>query len=247
VLVLGSLHLTLMSALGIWLWKNPQLFGLGNRLPAQFKTNNAFAVERATIAILGQGVPFSSIPLRVASLAIYSLFLIPGINLIAPMVPFLGAYFGCRRIPLAKRWDVLPAYIGLGILLAINLVFIVDIEVTRNMNTAIQVEDEAEWGFGQILAVLLLLLPLRDLVEAIIARRLKQRQGELDEDLQEATEREEFDRVKRAIERGSAFPSPKSTGNRSSTLAIQTPNSTLDRPALQVLESHFHSWGLGLL
>jgi hypothetical protein len=247
VLVLGSLHLTLMAALGIWLWKNPQAFGLGNRRPADFKAANALAVERATIAILGQGVPLRSVALRAASLAIYSLFLIPGVNLIAPMVVFLAAYFGCRRIPFAKRWDVLPAYVGLGILLAINLVFIVDIEVTRNMNTILQVEDEADWGFGQILAVLLLLLPLRDLVEAILARRLKQRQGELDEDLQEAVEKEEFDRVKRAIERGSAFPSPKSTGNRSSTLALQTPNSTLDRPALQILESHFHSWGLGPL
>jgi hypothetical protein len=212
VLVLGSLHLTLMAALGVWLWSDLQLFGQGKREPTIFKAANALTLERATIAIVGQGVPLASSALRFASIAIYSLFLIPGLNLIPPMVLFLAAYFGCRRIPLAKRWDVLPAYIGLGILLAINVVFIVDIELTRNMNVALQEGDEAEWGFGQILAILLLLLPLRDSIEALLERRLKQRQRELDQDLQDAIAREDFDRVKQAIERGSSFPSPKTRG-----------------------------------
>jgi hypothetical protein len=223
VLVLGSFHLMLMAVLGVWLWSDLHLFGLGNRQPATFKAANALTLERATIAILGRAVPLGSSALRVASIAIYSIFLIPCINLIPPMVLFLAAYFGCRRIPFSKRWDVLPAYIGLGILLAINLIFIVDIEVTRNINIVIQADEEADWGFGQILSILLLLLPLRDLVEAVLERRLKQRQGELDEDLREAVERREFDRVKRAIERGSAFPSPKSTGIHPLKLCIRYP------------------------
>ncbi|KAH6893815.1 hypothetical protein BKA70DRAFT_816985 [Coprinopsis sp. MPI-PUGE-AT-0042] len=210
VLVLGSLHLTLMAALGVWLWSDLERFGLGNRRPGDFETANALTLNKAVVAILGQGVSLSSSTLRIASLVIYSLFLIPGLNLIAPMILFLAAYFGCRRIPFTQRWEVLPAYVGLGILLTLNLVFIVDIELTRDLNLCLQAEDEADWGFGQILAILLLLLPLRDLVEAILARRLKKRQGELEEDLQEAIEKEEYDRVKRAIERGSSFPSPKS-------------------------------------
>jgi hypothetical protein len=212
VLVLGSLHLTLMAALGVWLWSDLRLFGLGNRKPVDFKAANALTLESAAIAILGQRVPLGSSALRVASIAVYSLFLIPGINLIGPMIFFLATYFGCRRLPFVKKWDVLPAYIGLGMLFVINLVFIVDIELTRNMNSILQGPDESDWGFGQILAVLLLLLPLRDLIEATLARRLKQRQAELDEDLREAVERKEFDQVKRAIERGSSFPSPKSPG-----------------------------------
>jgi hypothetical protein len=212
VLVLGSLHLTLMAILGVWLWSDLHLFGLGNRKRADFKAANELTLERATIAILGQGVPLSSSALRIASIAIYSLFLVPGLNLIPPMILFLAVYFGCRHISFAKKWDVLPAYIGLGILLAINLVFIVDIELTRNMNTILQSDEEADWGFGQILAILLLLLPLRDLIEALLERRLKQRQKELDQDLRDAIGREDFDQVKRAIERGSSFPSPKSRG-----------------------------------
>jgi hypothetical protein len=204
-----------MAILGVWMWSDLHLFGLGNRKPATFKAANTLALERASIAIFGQGVALASSDLRFASVAIYSIFLVPGFNLIPPMILFLVVYIGCHRLPLAKRWDVLPGYIGLGILLAINLVFIVDIEVTRNMNVRIQGADEGDWGFGQILAILLVLLPLRDLLEAVLARRLKQRQGELDEDLMEAIEREEFDRLQRAIERGSAFPSPKSPGDHS--------------------------------
>jgi hypothetical protein len=221
VLALGSLHLTLMATLGVWLWSDLHLFGLGNRKPATFKAANALTLEQATIAILGRGIPLNSSALRVASIAIYSLFLIPGLNLIPPMVLFLAAYLGCRSIPFAKKWDVLPAYIGLGILLAINLVFIVDIEVTRNMNIKIQGEDEADWGFGQILAILLLLLPLRDLIEALLKRRLKHRQRELDDDLRDAITKQDFDRVKQAIERGSSFPSPKARGVPTASIVVR--------------------------
>ncbi|KAH6902470.1 hypothetical protein BKA70DRAFT_672377 [Coprinopsis sp. MPI-PUGE-AT-0042] len=228
VLVLGSLHLTLMAALGIWLWSDLQLFGAGNRNPSDFKSANECALDRAAIAILGQGVPLGSPTLRVASIVIYSLFLIPGVNLIGPMILFLVAYFGCCRAPVAKRWDVLPAYIGLGILLVVNLVFIIDIELTLDSNRGLPSEDEADWGFGQILAILLLLLPLRDLVEAMLARRLKQRQEELDEDLQEAIETQAFDRVRRVIERGSSFPSPTSQDQHSRFWDLVAANDALD-------------------
>jgi hypothetical protein len=226
-----------MAALGVWLWSDLQLFGLGDREPATFKAANALTLERATVAILSQRVPLGSSTLQATSIAIYSIFLIPGLNLILPMILFLAAYFayfGCPRSPFAKKWDVLPAYIGLGILLAINLVFIVDIEVTRSMNIKIQGDDEAEWGFGQILAILLLLLPLRDLLEALLERRLKHRQKELDQDLQYAIAKQDFDRVKQAIERGGSFPSPKSRGGP--TVFIVVLKLTLGRPALGILE-----------
>ncbi|KAH6905547.1 hypothetical protein BKA70DRAFT_1292624 [Coprinopsis sp. MPI-PUGE-AT-0042] len=108
-------------------------------------------------------------------------------------------------LPTVPQLEATPAFLGLAILLAINLVFIIDIESTLNLNATLQGQDEEDWGFGQILAILLLLLPLRDLLEAILARRLKQRQGELDEDLQQAIENKDLNGMKRAIERGSAF------------------------------------------
>jgi hypothetical protein len=50
--------------------------------------------------------------------------------------------------------------IGLVLLVAINILFIVDIELTLRRNKGDQNGDDA-WGFGQVLA-LLLIIPLRD-------------------------------------------------------------------------------------
>jgi hypothetical protein len=48
------------------------------------------------------------------------------------------------------------------LLVAINILFIVDIELTLRRNKGDQTGDEATWGFGQVLALLLLIIPLRD-------------------------------------------------------------------------------------
>ena len=46
--------------------------------------------------------------------------------------------------------------------MAVNLLFIVDTELTLKRNLHNQSYEEREWGFGQILALLLLIVPLRD-------------------------------------------------------------------------------------
>ncbi|KAH6902353.1 hypothetical protein BKA70DRAFT_670190 [Coprinopsis sp. MPI-PUGE-AT-0042] len=266
VLVLGSLHLTLMAALGIWLWSDLLSFGHGRRRPLDFAKGNQCAVDSAVVAIAGQAVPMHSEALRIISFILYGILLIPGFNLIGPMCIFLGLYIAwptasralswvqvirqasikmnehrqmtrpwCRNgiwcrtkrtahgflgrigsaLPTSAQLEAAPAFLGLAILLAINLVFIVDIEFTLNLNGALQGQDEEDWGFGQILAILLLLLPLRDLLEAILARRLKQREREIQEDLRDAVKRANMDGIARAFERGSLNPIP-ATGSSAS-------------------------------
>jgi hypothetical protein len=82
-LLLGSLHLTLMASLGIRLWHNPRSFGISDA---------NCAVDVAHLAIVGAHVPFGSTHLRAISLAMYGLFLLPGLNLLLPMAAFLGLY-----------------------------------------------------------------------------------------------------------------------------------------------------------
>ncbi|KAJ6461869.1 ankyrin repeat-containing domain protein [Mycena vitilis] len=193
VLVLGSLHLSLMAGLGIWLWSDPRSFG----------TLEPCVTNAARTVILGRSVPLRSTGLRGWSIAIYSLFLMPGFNLILPMALFLGLFLGYHAwnqtrqsapwparspIPRAIRaWynrlpatpSVFPTIIGLTLLFATNLIFLVDIEFTLRRNRAHQSTGESEWTFGQTLAILLLVLPVRDLAETILARREKKRQDEL--------------------------------------------------------------------
>jgi hypothetical protein len=67
----------------------------------------------------------------------------------------------------------------LVLLFAVNVIFLVDIELTLSRNRILQNSvDESNWTFGQILAMLLLVLPLRDLVETVLARHEKQRRDE---------------------------------------------------------------------
>ncbi|KAJ6514063.1 ankyrin repeat-containing domain protein [Mycena vulgaris] len=216
VLLLGSLHLSLMAALGIWLWSDPRAFG--------FTDANSCTIDSASTMILGNPVQLGSRGLRAWSIAIYSLFLAPGLNLILPMGLFLGLIIlghNWRRRPnppppssvghprrksedgpktvvslainLLHRFQlewtawytrlrgspgILAIFAGLGILFTINLVFVVDIELILRQNRVLQGTAESAWTFGQILAMLLLVLPLRDLLETFLARQEEQRRNE---------------------------------------------------------------------
>ncbi|KAF5324029.1 hypothetical protein D9611_008320 [Ephemerocybe angulata] len=215
-----------MAGLGLWLWSNIWAFGEGQ------DTANDCAAKHALLAILGKRVPFASETLRIVSLAIYAMFLVPGVNLLLPILLFLGLYHlhhispvptfsGSEATPdsligrsrfrvwirhaqssIVNRWGILPPFIGLIFLLAINLVFIIDIELALKQNEGLQSEDETQWGFGQILAMLLLFMPLRDLAETILARRMKQRQKDLDMALAAAINANDESMVRTWIARG---------------------------------------------
>jgi len=79
VLTLGSIHLSLMASIGIWLWSDPSKFG------ARISCD-------PTLTIVGVAVPFSSQALRVCSLVIYSLLLIPGVNLVPGFLFFISLH-----------------------------------------------------------------------------------------------------------------------------------------------------------
>ncbi|KAF5346985.1 hypothetical protein D9757_013396 [Collybiopsis confluens] len=203
VLSIGSVHLSLMAAVGIWLWHDPSKFSPGSLPPGCDST--------LSLTIFGSAVSFVSLALRIFSLIIYGLFLIPGLNLIPPFVFFLSihisynwsrrthkgfwswwqkAYNNIRGVffPAYKRIakdiemvnprtidsntnssfqhpTTIPTYTGalnagLTALLVVNIIFIIDIEKT--LQNVLTESGEDEWGFGQVLALLLLVLPLRD-------------------------------------------------------------------------------------
>ncbi|KAF5336382.1 hypothetical protein D9611_006550 [Ephemerocybe angulata] len=231
VLLLGSLHLTLMASLGLWLWSD--IRGFGKRSDEE----NACAAQLALFAILGKYVPFASGALRITSFIIYGIFLIPGFNLLLPIAVFLGIYTLCHYLPnpallapeqldasqaprssvfrsragkarnfVAREieWGMLPPFLGLLFLLSINIVFITDIELTLKRNAGLQLvtTNEGKWEFGQILSMLLLILPLRDLAETILARRTKQRQKVLIPGLRTAFKCKEWRTVSDLVKMG---------------------------------------------
>jgi hypothetical protein len=170
VLSLGSLHLTLMAAIGIWFWSSPALFGA-----VQHKPLNDKLLECTSTSLLGNTINLTSSPLRVVSLVIYAFFAVPGLNLVVPAAFFFALHF------IYHRWrpqgpavtpSVIPVSISLLFLLAVDIVFMFDIETTIKFH---DVEDESLWTFGQTLAVLLLVLPLRDVYNFVKRVRKEKR------------------------------------------------------------------------
>ncbi|KAJ7623023.1 hypothetical protein DFH06DRAFT_1230702 [Mycena polygramma] len=207
VAILGSLHLSMMAALGLWLWSNPRTFGTA-------ASANACGIEFSTTVILGKAVPLASSGLRIWSILVYAAVLAPGLNLLIPMFIFLGIIISYRAFHAPRRpnkfdrrnprafdrhnararmrnpnmrtgpskppprnmvrrsltalqaWYnpfLFPTVLAMLLLFAINITFLVDIELTLRRNRYLQSSSESVWTFGQTLAMLLLVLPLRDL------------------------------------------------------------------------------------
>jgi hypothetical protein len=90
VLFLGSLHLTLMAAVGIWLWSSPFLFEESqSRLTHDYPD---LPVGCTSNAVLGHDIQLASRGLQKWSLIIYSCFLVPGLNLLLPALLFLALH-----------------------------------------------------------------------------------------------------------------------------------------------------------
>ncbi|KAJ7809742.1 ankyrin repeat-containing domain protein [Mycena leptocephala] len=184
VLTLGSIHLSLMATVGIWLWSNPSKFGH----PLDPSCD-------PTLTFVGVPAHFSSKPLHIASLMMYSLVLIPGLNLIPPFAFFLTLHISYnwsreRHQWFWKRWDE-----------AILKVFTLRKSPTssdseqgnpsRRSSPGDQNGDDA-WGFRQVLALLLLIIPLRDAWGPLqeIRERLREKLKDFQEQFEELLLRE---------------------------------------------------------
>ncbi|KAG6855249.1 hypothetical protein H0H87_006165, partial [Tephrocybe sp. NHM501043] len=163
VIIIGTLHLSLMASVGIWLWSNPAHFS---------KVSPDNCSLSASVVVVGKAVPLGSPRLRIWSLLIYSTLLIPFFNLLIPTALFAVPLFLFRH---SKHMKLRRIMIGLGMLGVIDAVLLFDTEwgIRQNINQKLLSPDEGEWTFGQTLALLLLLVPLRDLGEAFWERRAK--------------------------------------------------------------------------
>ncbi|KAJ6472062.1 quinon protein alcohol dehydrogenase-like superfamily [Mycena sanguinolenta] len=159
--VIGSLHLSLTGAVGVWLWVDPTDFGSSRSCP-----------PGAAISVFGHAFPMSSPPLRVFSLIVYAAVVVPIANLVLPTALIFVPYFLC-----SLRWKRKPAEkeaewcagLGLAILFTINVLFIVDTELAITGNESRQGGQDELWTLGQTLALLLLVLPTHALVQYLVS------------------------------------------------------------------------------
>ncbi|KAJ7203146.1 ankyrin repeat-containing domain protein [Mycena pura] len=172
--LVGSAHLVLMAGLGIWLWANPGGFGTSVKCQAD-----------PSLSIVGHNFFFDSGALRILSLIIYAVVAIPGINLAIPMFFLFSPYLvnlaigvkleqspddleDRKRVRWDKeqraRWSSRCLIFGLLILLVINVIFLVDTELAISRNEFRQAGQDNIWSLGQVLALLLVVLPFKSLL-----------------------------------------------------------------------------------
>jgi hypothetical protein len=192
VLLIGSAHLSLMAAVGLWLWSNPVAFSKSE--PCSLS---------ASLVVAGKEVAIGSSHLREWSLLIYSLLLTPGLNLVVPIGFFavpVWVYSTFRPVSLNRAFAFRFTGVGLAILAVINVILLADTEVGISRNKGLTEAGDTDWTFGQTLALLLLLVPIRDIGEALLERRAKR----MGTKLEEAARRGDLWAVQDAIKSGAS-------------------------------------------
>lgn len=237
IILLGTFHLSLMAGVGIWLWADP----------AKLQHRPLFGalsgcLDAPHMRVVGISVPITSSALRGVSLGLYSIVLLPVINVAIPLGLSLALYmkfnrarglrapgqtsgrhdpgrilaFFARCLSFQEPWKKLsasepkdvatlqafPIILSLAVLAVVNIVFLVDTELTISSSKSLGDGGEAEWTFGQTLALLLLLIPLRDVAEALQRRREKQekeRRERLEKEQRERRQREADTNLRHAL------------------------------------------------
>ncbi|ESK90416.1 hypothetical protein Moror_13682 [Moniliophthora roreri MCA 2997] len=179
--VFVSVHLMGMSVLGLWHWIRLNIRGLNSNLdPSE-------CFDKITTTYLFMRFPITDDRIRVLSLVFYSFMAIPILNIefavmlvngISWLIVSPGRRILNRVLPQTLRllytWFLLTAYgrdwpwleprlkcivaVLLPLFIAVHTV--IDTELTINRNTALVGNDEKQWTFGQVLALLLVILPL---------------------------------------------------------------------------------------
>jgi hypothetical protein len=152
-----------MAIVGFWLWSSPSRFETSQRGLA----GPPYPLTCTSVSLLGQNIRLNSPTLQAWSLVIYSIFLVPALNLLLPASLFLALYIYLHRRHSRRARDQhkagsLPVLLGLFFLLLVNVVFMADTELTIRRGKQQQQPGESQWTFGQTLALLLLCLPIRD-------------------------------------------------------------------------------------
>jgi hypothetical protein len=169
-----SLPLCILSAFGLWFWDTVDTFGAGvqcvPRLPIPLR-------------ILGHTVLTTSPSTRKGFILVYGFLVVPYFNLFPFVIcafilfmPFLFIFFKWSHLTpepepeptaLAKQAFRLFAYFGLALIIALEVVIIVDTEsMIQDMKPFVQ-SGEFQWTFGQTLSLFLLGLPIGEFLRCV--------------------------------------------------------------------------------
>lgn len=161
--LVGSLHLSFVAGFGLWFWTTIDKFGTGAQCELQLPL---------LYPILGRQILVTSTALRVVSLTLYAIIALPGVNVLVIMW-IIGGTANVLFHFIPSTPFLLPGCFWLVMLVGINVIVIADTEIMIRHTKRFVMSGESDWTFGQTLAVILLLLPLRDVIVPSVKAKWK--------------------------------------------------------------------------
>jgi hypothetical protein len=200
--LLATMHLSAVAGVGIWVWTSIDTFGSQPECtPQTFLTLLGQDVLVAHVNAQPQQpmIGMSDLPMANAAnvqlqtpmIGIYWVFVWPLINIglftstvsmiisVAEVSALSFQYFSKRRFEIRGR-----RFIVLFCITMVEILFIVDTElmISRSSGTLVK-EGEAEWSFGQVLAVWMAFFPLFELFKKVFSRVFRHHDPKIHDDL----------------------------------------------------------------
>jgi len=155
--LLSVFHLCAIGALGIRVW---------TKMPTSIDQRDCEAGTFLTV--FGQNIPVTSGSLRNGSIALYSLMVIPFLNIllfVVVMAIFLTMIHLCSIR--CRPNSILLLTGGALIAVLLEILFVVDTELLIERTSPWVKGDESRWTFGQILAMSMVILPVIETAKAV--------------------------------------------------------------------------------
>lgn len=159
-LLLGSTHLSIASGFGIWIWKTFKTFGRESNCTPYLVIHNG--LRKVHVTDPGVSEPWFIFYIVVAA---------PLVNLLLLLLPFAFVSYWIQRIRerkvLSRVLKTMLLFAALLIVAVLEVIVIADIELTIQNNSWLIEAGEANWTFGQTLAVVVMIVPVFDVYETL--------------------------------------------------------------------------------
>jgi hypothetical protein len=159
-------HLSAIAGLGIWICSQVATFEDQPHCSPGTSTN-----------FFDRDIPVTIEPVYIASMVVYSITALPGINLVLLVTLFMLMLLGLAvfLVKMMRGWDSSftrrLAFIGGPLLCALlDLLFVINTELMIRRNKGLVKEGESRWTFSQTLAMLMVVLPLVEVTKQGISR-----------------------------------------------------------------------------
>jgi hypothetical protein len=186
-MILVSLHMTFMGAFGVYIWWHPAKFQGPD--PGQGNTTgpgSAVCLQRTITYVFFAPIRASNPKLRIASIVFYSIIALPIIN-VAVLTTIAMLIIQLIMMPLTscckKRHGYtldLPYTIAWGVQSVANIVIVINTERTIWANRHLISGGESTWGFGQIIAVILVVGPFIEAFSVVKEKFPREWMGQID-------------------------------------------------------------------